>query len=132
MQGNLSGRPDHLPCSENHRFAEQDLDNLLTLTLEAHNDERNHHRRYEIVVGKDLFNEWTLTTRFGRLGKGGQEKRFASPDPETMRKVFRNCLRRRLSAPSRIGCAYRLTGLDSDAGFDAAYWVSAEHLQRFE
>jgi hypothetical protein len=36
------------------------MDNLLTVTLEAHNIELNHHRRYQITVGRDLLDDWTV------------------------------------------------------------------------
>lgn len=31
------------------------MDNLLYLCFEAHNPARNHHRRYEVRLGRDLF-----------------------------------------------------------------------------
>ncbi len=33
------------------------MDNLLTLAFEAHHPERNHHRRYEVSVGRDLLED---------------------------------------------------------------------------
>ena len=33
------------------------MDNLLNIVLEAHNVERNHHRQYEITLGKDLLDD---------------------------------------------------------------------------
>ena len=34
--------------------------------LEAHHAERNHHRRYEATLGRDLFGDWSVTIRYGR------------------------------------------------------------------
>jgi len=74
-------------------------------------------------VGRDLLDDWTVAVRFGRIGQGGQERRYASPEPELMRRVIRDRLRRRLSAPRRIGCPYRLASFSSAPGFDAADWL---------
>src|SRR5271166_5260760 len=95
------------------------MDNLLTVAFEAHNAEKNHHRRYQLTVGRDLLDDWTVAIRYGRTGKGGQEKRFASPKPEEMRAVIRDRLRR------------RLTALSSAPGFDASSWLPGEVMARF-
>jgi hypothetical protein len=79
------------------------MDNLLTVAFEAHNAELNHHRRYQITVGRDLLNDWTVAICYGRSGQGGEERRFASPKAEEVRAIIRERLRRRLSAPKRIG-----------------------------
>ena len=92
--------------------------------LEAHNLEQNHHRLYQITVGRDLLDDWTVAIHFGRTGQGGREIRFVSPKPEDMRAVIRDRLHRRLSAPKRIGCPYRLTALSTAPGFDAAAWLA--------
>jgi len=107
------------------------MDNLLSVAFEAHNAEKNRHRRYEVMVGRDLLDEWTVAIRYGRTGQGGREMRFASPQPEEMRAVIRDRLRRRLSAPKRIGCPYRLTALNSAPGFDASSWLPSEVMARF-
>ncbi len=95
------------------------MDNLLTVAFEAHNPEGNHHRHYAVTVGRDLLEDWTVAIRYGRIGQAGQERRYAAADPEAIRAIIRDRLRRRLSAPRRIGCAYRLTRLDAAPGFDA-------------
>jgi predicted DNA-binding WGR domain protein len=59
------------------------MDNLLTVALEARHAERNHHRRYEITVGRDLFDHWTVAIRYGRIGQGGRVERFAGADAIT-------------------------------------------------
>ena len=107
------------------------MDNLLTIAFEAHNTEKNHHRLYQLIVGRDLLDDWTVAIRYGRTGQGGQEKRFASPKPEEMRAVIRDRLRRRLSAPKRIGCPYRLTAFSAAPGFDASDWLPGEVMARF-
>jgi predicted DNA-binding WGR domain protein len=99
--------------------------------LEAHNAELNHHRRYQITVRRDLLDDWTVSICFGRSGQGGQMKRFASPQAEQVRAIIRDRLRRRLSAPKRIGCSYRLTTLNSAPGFGAAAWLPGEVMAKF-
>ena len=108
------------------------MDNLLTVAFEAHHPDRNRHRRYRLTVVRDLFGDWSLTAEYGRVGTGGQVKRFAGPDQEGVRAEIRARLLRRLSAPRRIGCPYRVTALDAATGFDAAAWLPAELLARFD
>jgi predicted DNA-binding WGR domain protein len=107
------------------------MDNLLTVAFEAHNQEKNHHRRYQVTVGRDLLDDWIVAIRYGRTGQGGQEIRFASPRPEEMHAIIRDRLRRRLSAPKRIGCPYRLTALSAAPGFDASAWLPGDVMARF-
>jgi hypothetical protein len=44
------------------------MDNLLTVAFEAHHARKNHHLRYEVTVGRDLFDDFTVTVRYGRRG----------------------------------------------------------------
>lgn len=96
---------------------------LLTIALEAHSDERNHHRRYEVSVGRDLLGDWLVTVRYGRVGWPLRELRFRGPGLEEARAFVHDRLRRRLSAPKRIGCNYRLTLFASASSFDSGAWV---------
>jgi predicted DNA-binding WGR domain protein len=107
------------------------MDNLLTVAFEAHHAEKNHHRRYEVRVGRDLFDAWTVVVRYGRTGQGGQERRYAFSEPEALRALLRDRLRRRLSAPKRIGCAYRLAAFSHAPGFPAADWLPGDIMARF-
>jgi hypothetical protein len=68
------------------------MDNLLTVAFEAHHPEKNHHRRYQVTIGRDLLDAWTVAITYGRADKGGRELRFASPKPEDMRAVMRDRL----------------------------------------
>jgi len=101
---------------------------LLTIALEAHNDERNHHRRYEVSVGRDLLGDWVVSVRHGRVGRPLRERRFGTARVDEARYVVRDRLHRRLSAPRRIGCRYRMTGFFSAAGFDSGAWAPAGTL----
>ena len=104
------------------------MDNLLNIVLEAHNVERNHHRQYEITLGKDLLDDWTVKIRFGRAGQYGRVQQFASRDIKEMRSVICDRLRRRLSAPKRIGCEYQWSGFSESHGIDAAHWLPRQLL----
>ena len=75
------------------------MDNLLALAFEAHSREANHHRHYAITLGRDLLDHWTVSIRFGRTGQPGRELRYAAAEPDAIRAIIRDRLRRRLSAP---------------------------------
>lgn len=107
------------------------MDNLLTLALEAHNDTENHHRRYVIEVGQDLFKEWTLAVRYGRVGTRGQEQQFAVAEESELSALIQDRLRRRLNAKKRIGCPYRLVELDIAEGHDCSDWLPVELVMNF-
>lgn len=107
------------------------MENLLSVAFEAHHPEKNHHRRYEVVLGRDLLAAWTVAIRYGRTGQWGRELRYASADREDIRAVIRDRLRRRLSAPRRIGCPYRLAAFSAAPGFDATAWLLGDILARF-
>ena len=108
------------------------MDNLLSVTFEAHNAERNHHRRYEVRLGRDLFGEWTVSLIYGRTGRGGQEVRYSSAEANCLRKVIRECLQRRLSAPGRIGCKYLMKEMSAADGVDVGFWMPADTLAALE
>jgi hypothetical protein len=107
------------------------MENLLAVTFEAHNADLNHHRRYEIRVGRDLFGEWTVAFRYGRTRKAGQEIRHSGGDPMALRRLVQECLHRRLTAPRRIGCSYRLGQVSLASGFDVDFWLPQESLAGF-
>jgi hypothetical protein len=104
------------------------MDNLLNIAFEAHHAELNHHRRYEITVGRDLFDEWVVTIHYGRSGCAGRELAFGGGQPEELRRVIRNSVLRRLSAPRRIGCDYKLTELSAATLFDIDFWLPSDVL----
>lgn len=56
---------------------------------------------------------------------------YASTDPAAIRAIIRDRLRRRLSAPRRIGCAYRLASVKLATGFDVESWLPRDILVRF-
>ena len=56
------------------------MDNLLTVAFEAHHAEKNHHRRYEVTVGRDLLDDWTVAVRYGRIGQGWPGEALRLPE----------------------------------------------------
>lgn len=102
------------------------MDNLLNVAFEAHNAEENHHRRYRVTVGRDLLDEWTVAISYGRTGQSGREMRYASAAPEDLKVIIRERLRRRLSAPKRIGCSYRLVAFSAAPGIDPVDWLPGD------
>lgn len=107
------------------------MDNLLTICLEAHHDDLNHHRAYRITVGRDLLGDWTVCIRYGRTGQRGQEKRFGDTDATPMQRIVREHLRRRITALKRIGCAYQLTDLDVAHDFESDAWIPGDLVSQF-
>lgn len=107
------------------------MDNLLNVAFEAHHAENNHHRRYEITVGRDLLDDWTVSIRYGRTGQFGRLIRYAGSDAKSLQSIVKERLRRRLSAPKRIGCAYRLKELNSASGFEAGGWLPGDVICSF-
>ena len=107
------------------------MDNLLNVAFEAHNRDLNHHRRYAITVGRDLLDDWTVSICYGRTGQGGRVEQFAEANPEKLRAVIKDRLRRRLSAPKRIGCSYRLHVMSVAPGLDPGEWLPSDTMGRF-
>ncbi len=107
------------------------MDNLLAITFEAHHTEKDFHRHYAVVIGRDLLDDWTVAIRYGRVGQAGRELRYAAPEAEAIRAILRDRLRRRLSAPKRIGCPYRLSAFSVAPGFDASTWLPGEVMAWF-
>lgn len=75
--------------------------------LEARNPAVNRLRMWRLELGQDLFGAWIADVRFGRIGTRGRSlRRVFSSEPEAQ-AYMRQGLRRRASAPVRIGVAYR-------------------------
>ncbi|HEY4313830.1 MAG TPA: WGR domain-containing protein [Pirellulales bacterium] len=105
--------------------------NLLTVVFEAHHTGRNHHRRYQISVGRDLFNDWIVSIDYGRIGQQGQRQRFGHANAVQLQSIIRERLRRRRSAQRRIGCTYQLKELHTFNGFDVEAWLPRALLAEF-
>lgn len=76
--------------------------------LEAKDASRNIHRAYSIAYGQDLFGNWVVETTYGRIGgKGRTIVTLVKNEDEALQYVQKS-LKRRQSAPKRIGVAYEV------------------------
>jgi hypothetical protein len=49
---------------------------------------RHQYRRYEVTIGRDVLNDWTVSIRYGSPGQGGLELRSAAARPEETRSFL--------------------------------------------
>jgi predicted DNA-binding WGR domain protein len=76
--------------------------------LEAKDASRNIHRAYSIAYGQDLFGNWVVETTYGRIGgKGRTIVTLVTTEEEALQYV-QKALKRRKSAPKRIGVGYQV------------------------
>jgi predicted DNA-binding WGR domain protein len=80
----------------------------LHILLEARSAARRCWRSYEIEVGADLFGAWLVEMSYGRIGTMGRSKVRSFATAADAQAEVRACLRKRATAPRRIGVAYRL------------------------
>ena len=96
-----------MTTSEDDVMAEAKMDSFC-VALEARSPAHRCHRAYEIAVTEDLFGAWLVQISYGRIGTRGRTKvRSFRTDIEVAAQV-RTCLRKRASAPKRIGVAYHV------------------------
>ena len=81
------------------------LDRLIW--LEARDASRNIARRYAIVVSGDLFGAAIVQYSWGRIGTRGQRRNVSFLERRDADRFVDALLKRRASAPGRIGVAYR-------------------------
>ena len=96
------------------------MNTAFSTLLHACDPARNHWRSYRVEAGRDLLGDWLVEVTFGRIGPGGRTVRYVAADEAGARKTTLACLRRRASAPRRIGVAYREL-----SRFDPAGWTTA-------
>ncbi len=87
------------------------MDQNFHIKLEARNPEKGYFRSYAIDAGQDLFGQWCIEVSFGRIGRRGRSVSYAAADDETAAGIIRHCLKRRASAPKRIGVPYKVREL---------------------
>jgi predicted DNA-binding WGR domain protein len=80
----------------------------LHILLEARSASRRCWRAYEVDVGVDLFGAWLVEMSYGRIGTTGRSKIRSFVTAAAAQAQVHACLRRRATAPRRIGVAYRL------------------------
>ena len=75
--------------------------------LEARNPLANRMRRWGVEIGQDLLGMWLVDVEFGRIGSNGRRLRHVFSDEPAAQAYVAQALRRRATAPTRIGVAYR-------------------------
>jgi predicted DNA-binding WGR domain protein len=80
----------------------------LCIALEARSPARRCFRAYEIAAGVDLFGAWRVDMSYGRIGTRGRTKTRSFPTAAAAQAQVVACLKRRASAPRRIGVGYQV------------------------
>ena len=80
----------------------------LRIRLEGRSPVHRCFRAYDVAAGVDLFGAWLVEMSYGRIGCSGRTKARSFPMAEEARAQVMACLRKRASAPRRIGVAYRV------------------------
>ena len=86
------------------------------IILEARHPARRRSRQYRVEAGTDLFGVWVVEIAYGRIGTAGRSQSYVVRDEEEARHLVRGILKRRASAPRRIGVAYRIRELIDPVG----------------
>lgn len=81
------------------------------IQMEAKNPERKNFRSYCIDARKDLFGRWVIEISYGRIGARGRKVTYSSDDEQAAKRIIRHCLKRRSTAPRRIGVPYQIREL---------------------
>ena len=84
------------------------------ITLEARNPARHCSRHYRVEAGTDLFGVWVVEITYGRIGTAGRSRSYVLRDEEEARHLAQSILKRRATAPRRIGVAYRIREMKCD------------------
>jgi len=91
---------------------------VFSARLEACDPARNCWRSYHVEAGRDLFGTWVVAVTFGRIGAArGRTVTYVAGDELGAQRLARACLRRRASAPKRIGAAYVTRELADPGGW---------------
>ena len=91
------------------------------IILEARNPARGCLRHYRVEAGTDLFGIWVVVISYGRIGTAGRSRSFVVRDEDEARRLAQTILKRRATAPRRIGAAYRILELIDPAGWAGSY-----------
>jgi hypothetical protein len=87
------------------------------ITLEARNPARGCLRHYRVEAGTDLFGTWVVQISYGRIGTVGRSRSFVVRDEAEARRLTQSLLKRRATAPRRLGVGYRIIELIDPAGW---------------
>lgn len=101
---------------------------LFSLRLEADHDECDRHRVYQLDVERDLLGDVLVIISHGRRGRRLAATHIPVASVLEAQALVRAKIRRRATAPKRIGCSYRIT--DLAAIDDPAPWFLDAAAQR--
>ncbi len=79
---------------------------IAEIYLEARNPATRCARAYRVTLVRDLFGAFMVEARYGRIGTYGHTLTHSFDDEAEARGFMDSCLRRRQSAPKRIGVEY--------------------------
>ena len=85
--------------------------NAFSALLEARDPALGRYRSYRLEAGTDLFGVWLVEITFGRIGSPGRCLRYVASDEAEARTLVQRSLRRRATAPRRVGVPYRFREL---------------------
>lgn len=80
---------------------------LPPVQLVAKDPARNIFRQWRMESSLDLFGQWTIRVTFGRIGRNGHSLQKTFDSEAEACRYYRAALRRRATAPRRIGIAYQ-------------------------
>lgn len=92
----------------------------FAIALEARDAARNLARAYGLEAGQDLFGTWVVALQHGRIGRPGRLRQFAVASEAAARAEIRRRLKRRATAPRRIGVSYQVVDMEGGA------WLAGE------
>jgi|SRR5579884_1919281 len=92
--------------------------NAFSALLEARDPSLGRFRSYRLEAGTDLFGAWLVQVTYGRIGTPGRQLRYVASDEAEAKKLVQRSLRRRATAPRRIGVPYRFREL-----IDFSHWL---------
>ena len=81
---------------------------MLKIHLQARNLSSTLARSYCIDLTRDLFNDCTVKTTYGSLGKRGRDKIYSFITVDEALHKIRLILLKRASAPKISGCQYQV------------------------
>ena len=87
------------------------------ITMEARNPAGGCLRHYRVEAGTDLFGVWVVQISYGRIGSVGCSRSYVVRDEAEARRLTQSILKRRATAPRRIGVPYRTLELIDPAGW---------------
>ena len=99
------------------------------IVLEARNPACHCSRHYRVEAGTDLFGVWVVEITDDRIGTAGRSRSYVLRDEGEARHLAQSILKRRASAPRRIGVGYRIRELIDPAGWAGSHGVAIAPTQ---